>query len=99
MRTLIVPAALALCLGAPAMAQDDYAAGQPEAPPAGELSVTDAFSAMDADLDGSVTREEFVSYAGDGSEGQFDAAAGDDGLLTEDELAAFLVTPEEVVGE
>ena len=98
MRTLTLTAAV-LCLAAPAMAQDysqDYSS---EPLPPAELSVTDAFSAMDADLDGSVTKDEFTAYAGEGSEGQFDAAAGDDGLLTEDELSAFVVTPEEVVGE
>ena len=102
MLKIIIPAALAL--GGTALAQDyeaqdydtqDYSTGQPEA----EMSVGDAFAAMDADLDGSVTRDEFVAYAGEGSETQFDAAAGDDGLLTEDELSAFVVTPEEVVGE
>ena len=103
MHKLTILAAFALAIPASAAAQDTQDAyGEPlpaAGEPAAELSVADAFSAMDADLDGSVTREEFTAYAGEGSETQFDAAAGDDGLLTEDELAAFVVTPGEVVGE
>lgn len=97
MRKLMITGALLALGGTPALAlaQDDFGSGQPEA----ELSVADAFAAMDADFDGSVTRDEFIAYAGDGSETQFDAAAGDDGVLTEDELSAFVVEPAEVVGE
>lgn len=100
MKNLTILAALALAFPASAAAQDAYGDTMPAVgEPAAELSVSDAFTAMDADLDGSVTREEFAAYAGEGSETQFDAAAGDDGLLTEDELAAFVVTPGEVTGD
>ena len=95
MRKLMITGAVLAFAGVPALAQDDYSTGQPEA----EMSVGDAFSAMDADLDGAVTKDEFTAYAGEGSETQFEAAAGDDGVLTEDELSAFVVEPSEVVGE
>ena len=98
MRKLMITGAVLALGGNAAIAQDDYEMGQPEAP-AAEMSVSDAFAAMDADLDGTVTKDEFTTYAGEGSETQFEAAAGDDGVLTEDELSAFVVSPEEVVGE
>lgn len=97
-KMMIAGAVLALG-GASALAQDDYQSyetGQPEA--GAEMSVDDAFAAMDTDADGSVTQEEFTAYAGEGSETQFSTAAGDDGVLTKDELSAFVVTPNEAVG-
>lgn len=95
MRKLMITGAILALAPAAALAQDTYEqdtyeTGQPEA----EMSVTDTFSAMDTDMDGAVTQDEFTAYAGEGTEAQFEAAAGDDGELTEDELSSFVGAPD-----
>lgn len=87
--TALTLAATAVLCGA-ALAQDT--AYQPEAPEAAPLptSVEDSFRLMDLDASGTVDEAEFVTYAGEGSEGQFAEAAGEDGLLTQEELEAYV---------
>lgn len=74
-------------------AQDAYGtedAYQPEASETSAMTAGDTFAVIDTDADGSVTEDEFVSYAGDGSETQFASMAGDDGALSVDELESFM---------
>jgi hypothetical protein len=91
MRTAFFIAGLAFLTGGAfaaqdAMSDDTYTSGQPEA----AMTVEDTFTVIDTDADGVVTETEFVAYAGEGSETQFAQVAGDDGLLTVEELEIFM---------
>ena len=86
MQTLLATAATLALVGT-ALAQDD--AYQPEAP-AAPVTVEETFTKMDTDASGGVDQAEFTAYAGEGSETQFAAIAGDDGTITLDELSAYM---------
>ena len=94
MRKLMITGAV-LALGGTALAQDmaDPAQASDPAQAETEISVADTFAAMDSDLDGQVTQDEFTAFAGEGTEPQFEAVAGEDGLMTEEELYAFVAAP------
>ncbi|MBB4658739.1 EF-hand domain-containing protein [Parvularcula dongshanensis] len=78
----------ALCLAGVAVAQEsDAPAPQPQ-----PQSVSEAFDEIDADHDGQVVEEEFVAYVGPGTEAQFEAVSGGDGVMTLAELEALVTS-------
>ena len=54
------------------------------------VTVEETFSKMDTDASGGVDEVEFVAFAGEGSETQFTAIAGEDGTITLDELTSYM---------
>lgn len=87
MQTLLSAAALLTLVSAAAAQDEPYA---PEAPSPAPTTVEDTFTKMDTDASGGVDQVEFVAFAGEGSETQFDLIAGDDDTITLDELASYM---------
>ena len=83
MQTLLATAATLALVGAALAQEDGY---QPEAP----ATVEETFTRMDTDASGGVDQAEFTAYAGEGSETQFAAIAGEDGTITLDELTTYM---------
>ena len=88
MQTIILGAAALFLTGPAAQAgpQDTYEDASQTAP----MTVEETFAKMDTDASGGVDELEFVAFAGEGSEMQFGAIAGDDGTITLDELSAYM---------
>ena len=75
-----------VCLVGMAVAQEpDDMAAQPQ-------TVSEAFDAIDTDHDGEVVEDEVVAYVGPGTEAQFEAVSGGDGVMTLAELEALVTS-------
>ena len=99
MQTIILGAAALFLVGPAAQAgpQDTYDQGTyDDASQTAPMTVEETFTKMDTDASGGVDEVEFVAFAGEGSETQFSAIAGDDGTITLDELSAYMA---ELAGE